>query len=79
MTGKDLTDIDLENIEASARRGSTHQADTLLLVEEVRRLRGAVEAANRSLAACEHDWHLYGTVNGRPDYGCKKCGSTNRF
>ncbi len=25
---------------------------------------------------CEHEWHRYGTVNGRPDYGCQKCGAT---
>ncbi len=57
----DLTDADLDNIEAAAR-GSTHDvlgllagfahpADTLKLVAEVRRLRGMVQGLADRVAA----------------------------
>jgi len=24
--------------------------------------------------ACEHEWHRFGTVNGKDDVACQKCG-----
>ncbi len=29
----------------------------------------------RPMPHCEHEWHLYGTINGVKDWGCQKCGA----
>lgn len=38
--------------------------------KRVLRLMGAVEMSE----VCEHDWHCSGTVNGRREFACQKCG-----
>lgn len=35
------------------------------------RLLGVVEMSE----VCEHDWHRFGTVNGKGDVACQKCGA----
>jgi hypothetical protein len=27
-------------------------------------------------ATCEHEWHYFGTINGKPDIACQSCGLT---
>ncbi len=36
----------------------------------------AAQEAYDPFVACEHEWHKYGTVNGREDVGCQKCGAS---
>ena len=47
-------------------------ASWTLVASVAARMKGAI----RRFTQCEHDWHYYGTVNGKPDYGCQKCGAS---
>lgn len=31
--------------------------------------------ATEDAALCEHEWHKFGTVNGKNDVACQKCGA----
>jgi hypothetical protein len=61
LTEKHMTD---PGCIADVMAGNNEAAKNIL------RCAGVVEYGE----VCEHDWHYYGNLNGRPEYACQLCG-----